>query len=131
MRSAISSSTARNPFFEESFRSADLRFRQAVSTNAFISQSPRFIIEAAGIIIIVLIALAMSVRTGGILSAIPTLGALALGAQRMLPLVQQVYSGWSSSLSNLQSVNDIAAMMGAPIVPSRPCSDRKPRSEMR
>ncbi len=28
-------------------------------------------------------------------------------------------------MSNLQSVNDIAAMMGAPIVPSRPCSDRK------
>ncbi len=57
------------PVFEESFRSADLRFRQAVSTNAFISQSPRFIIEAAGIIIIVLIALAMSVRTGG--SSVP------------------------------------------------------------
>lgn len=113
------------PVFEESFRSADLRFRQAVSTNVFISQSPRFIIEAAGIIIIVLIALAMSTRTGGILSAVPTLGALALGAQRMLPLVQQVYSGWSSALSNLQSVNDIAAMMAAPIVSSRPCTDQK------
>lgn len=111
--------------FEESFRSADRRFRKAVSTNAFISQSPRFVIEAAGIVTIVLIALAMSIQAGGIVGAIPTLGALALGAQRMLPLVQQVYTGWSSSMSNLQSVKDIAAMMAAPIVSSGPLKDRK------
>ncbi len=110
------------PVFEESFRSADYRFRRAISVNAFISQSPRYVIEAAGIVTIVLITLAMSVRGQGIVSAIPVLGALALGAQRMLPLVQQIYSGWSSTRGNLQAVTDIAALMQAPAV--RPAQRR-------
>ncbi len=91
------------PLFEESFRTLDRRFRRAISVNAFIAQGPRFVIEAAGMTTIALIALAMSLRPGGLLHAIPVLGALALGSQRLLPLIQQGYQGWSQTAGNLQT----------------------------
>jgi ABC-type multidrug transport system fused ATPase/permease subunit len=104
------------PLFEQQFRAIDRRYRRAVAINTFISQAPRFVIEAAGIATIALIALAMSFQPGGIVRAIPVLGALALGAQRLLPLIQQAYNGWTSSAGNLQSIIDIAALLRAPIL---------------
>jgi ATP-binding cassette subfamily B protein len=74
------------------------------------------VVEAAGIATIALIALAMSLRPGGIVDAIPALGALALGAQRLLPLVQQAYFGWSQTAGNLQSIDDIASALAMPVL---------------
>ena len=104
------------PIFEESFKTLDRRFRRAVAVNAFISQAPRFVVEAAGIGTIAIIALTMSLRPAGIVGAIPTLGALALGAQRLLPLVQQAYFGWTQTAGNMQSVDDIARTLAMPVL---------------
>jgi ATP-binding cassette subfamily B protein len=108
------------PLFEESYRIIDRRFRRAISVNAFIAQGPRFIIEAAGISMIALIALVMSLRAGGIVHAIPVLGALALGSQRLLPLIQQAYQGWSQTAGNLQALEDVAAALALPVLEPAP-----------
>lgn len=102
--------------FEENFRKIDWRFRQAQSRNMFITVAPRYIIEGAGIILIVLVALAMSFRPGGILAAIPVLGALALGAQKLLPLIQQAYQGWSNFAGNSRAMADVMTLMESPVV---------------
>ncbi|MBV8687910.1 MAG: ABC transporter ATP-binding protein [Alphaproteobacteria bacterium] len=107
------------PVFEAKFRRIDLRFRRAIAGNALISQGPRFLIEAAGMVAIALIAVGMSLQPGGLVKAIPVLGALALGAQRLLPLLQQMYNGWSLVLGNLQSVRDVAALVRSPLVERR------------
>ncbi|MFL6863138.1 MAG: ATP-binding cassette domain-containing protein [Allosphingosinicella sp.] len=106
------------PLFEARFAAIDRRFRQALSANVFIAGAPRFVIEAAGIVAIALIALAMSVQPGGLVRAIPVLGALAIGAQRLLPLVQQVYNGWSLGLGNFGAVADVARLLAAPAGPA-------------
>src|SRR4051794_25399269 len=99
------------PIFEAKFREIDGRFRRALASNVFISSAPRFLIESAGIVALALIAVAMSLEPGGLVRAIPVLGALALGAQRLLPLIQQTYNGWSLGLGNLQSLEDVAALL--------------------
>jgi ATP-binding cassette subfamily B protein len=109
-----------HPLFEESYRIIDRRFRRAISINAFIAQGPRFVIEAAGISIIALIALVMSLRPGGIVHAIPVLGALALGSQRLLPLIQQAYQGWSQTAGNLHALEDVAAALALPVLEPAP-----------
>ena len=103
------------PLFEARFKEIDARFRNALSGNVFISNAPRFVVEAAGIVAIALIALAMSLQPGGLVRAIPVLGALAIGAQRLLPLVQQAYNGWSLGLGNVRAVADVAALLRAPV----------------
>src|SRR3954469_13682278 len=99
------------PLFEAKFREIDGRFRRAIASNAFISSAPRFLVESAGIVALALIAVAMSLEPGGLVRAIPGLGALALGAQRLLPLIQQAYNGWSLGLGNLQALEDVAALL--------------------
>jgi ATP-binding cassette subfamily B protein len=109
------------PMFEARFAEIDRRFRRALSANVFIASAPRFVIEAAGIIAIALVALVMSFQPGGLVRAIPVLGALAIGAQRLLPLVQQTYNGWSLGLGNFGAVADVARLVSAPVeAPSGP-----------
>ena len=117
------------PVFEEEFAAIDGRLRRALAANAMISQGPRFAIEAAGIVAIAAVALWMSLKPGGIVAAIPVLGALALGSQRLLPLVQQAYAGWSSAIGNAQVLRDIAAVLRMPVLPDPPRTGTLPFRE--
>ncbi|HYN46362.1 MAG TPA: ABC transporter ATP-binding protein [Allosphingosinicella sp.] len=108
------------PLFEEKFRRVDTRYRRAQSVTAFIATAPRFVIEAAGIVAIALIAWAMSREPGGIIAAIPVLGALALGAQRLLPLLHRSYSGLSLSAGAFGLLGDVIALVEAPVIGDDP-----------
>jgi ABC-type multidrug transport system fused ATPase/permease subunit len=111
--------------FVDAFREIDLRFTIARVQTTFMASAPRFIIEALGIIIIAALALWVSGREGGIAAALPFLGALALGAQRLLPLVQQLYHGWSLVAGNQTLLSDVLGLLGLP-VPERPSADAEP-----
>jgi len=99
------------PHFEARFGTIDSRYRHAYAANAFMAAAPRFVVEAAGIVAIAFVAYIMSRQPGGIVEAIPVLGALALGAQRLLPLLQQAYSGWSQTAGNLHALTEVVALM--------------------
>jgi len=77
------------------YRKADLSMRSAHARSFFIAGSPRFSMEALGLILISLLAYMLSKQPDGIEKAIPILGAIALGAQRLLPVLQQIYSSWT------------------------------------
>jgi ATP-binding cassette subfamily B protein len=72
------------------YRSADLPLRKAQANNQIISASPRFLIEALGVALIAALAYQLTGREGGVAAAMPLLGALAIGAQRLLPILQQL-----------------------------------------
>ena len=71
------------------FRRADQTLRRAQGSIVFIGESPRYAMEAMGMVLIALLAYAFSEQDGGISTALPILGALALGAQRLLPCLQR------------------------------------------
>ena len=77
------------------FTSIDNKLANARATTQFISIAPRYLIETIGMIMIAAIAIFAARRVGGTAAALPVLGALALGAQRLLPLVQEAYGSWS------------------------------------
>ena len=77
------------------FRKADLRMRQASGNTTFIGQCPRYCLEIFGVSLIALLALFMASRPEGTGSAVPILGVVAFGAQRMLPAMNQAFSCWS------------------------------------
>jgi ATP-binding cassette, subfamily B, bacterial PglK len=104
------------PIFEETFRRLDSQLRDAQAVNAFVARAPRFVVEAAGIALIALLAAYMSTRPGGVVAAIPVLGALALGAQRLLPLLQIVYAGWSQFMAARAVLMEIVRLMRAPVI---------------
>ena len=100
---------------EARFQSMDAAHRRAVGSNIVISGTPRFLIEAVGIWAIVAVILFVGQRDNGILEALPILGALALGAQRLLPLIQATWAGAKLSEGNLQNLLDVEELARQPI----------------
>lgn len=103
------------PVYCDIYRQADQPLRRAQGNNAFIGGSPRYIMEALGILLIAALAYALSRQIGGIATALPVLGALALGAQRLLPALQQIYSAWAAIAGNHASLSDTIALLDQPL----------------
>ena len=77
--------------FCDIFRLADRRKRTAEASVQIISSSPRILIETIGMILMVVLAYGLLMQPDGISTGLPLIGALALGAQRLLPAVYQIY----------------------------------------
>ena len=101
--------------FEANFADVVMQSRRGIAQNAFLTAAPRFVVECVGIVALSLIAIALVSRDGGILEAVPTLGLLAVGAQRLLPLLQQSWLGWSQVRANQQLLVDVAELIEMPI----------------
>lgn len=99
----------------DTYRKADLQLRKAQGGNQFISQSPRYAMEALGMILIASLAYGLVQGASGAVVAIPVLGALALGAQRMLPLLQHAYWSWACIRGGLVSLRDTLALLEQPL----------------
>jgi ABC-type multidrug transport system fused ATPase/permease subunit len=61
------------------------------------------------------LALMLSRGPGGLVEALPVLGALALGAQRLLPLMQSIYQGWAQVLGGRQLLDDVLGFLDLPV----------------
>ena len=94
-------------FYTKIFRNSDLRLRRAQRNIAFISGYPRFAMEAIGMSLIAILAFYMVQQFDNLANIIPTLGVLALGAQRLLPAMQQCYAAVSSVRGMHDNVSDI------------------------
>ena len=97
------------------YRNADLPSRRAQGNNLFISSSPRFALEALGMLLISGLAYMLALQPNGIAKAIPVLGALALGAQRLLPMLQVAYGAWSNIKGSEASLHDALELLDQPL----------------
>jgi ABC-type bacteriocin/lantibiotic exporter with double-glycine peptidase domain len=88
------------------YLNADLPLRRAQGNINFIGASPRFIVEALGMILIAVLAYSLSQHSDGIAKSISVLGVMALGAQRLLPLLQQAYASWTGIQGGQASLQD-------------------------
>ena len=99
----------------EIYKKSDIPLRRAQGDNIFIGQSPKYLIEAAGILLITFLAYVLFVREGGASSALPILGMLALGAQRVLPVLQQAYVAWTQLQGNQATLRATLDLLEKPI----------------
>jgi len=99
------------PVYCNIYRQADYPLRRAQGNNSFISGSPRFVMEALGMVLIAVLAYALSQQPGGVATALPVLGALALGAQRLLPALQQIFAAWAGLAGNHASLADTIELL--------------------
>jgi ATP-binding cassette subfamily B protein len=95
----------------EIYSNADLPLRRAQGSSSFIGLSPRYAIEALGMLLIAWLAYSLTQQSDGVARTIPILGALALGAQRLLPVMQQAYYSWSRIKSGQVSLQDALELL--------------------
>ncbi|SFN31800.1 ABC transporter ATP-binding protein [Dokdonella immobilis] len=99
------------PIYSRRFSRIEQRLRRAQASSQFTSTFPRVAIEAIGMLLLVGFAVYFSGTGRDFNTILPTLGILAVGAAKLMPLFQQVYAGWSAALSGQASVNDVLDLL--------------------
>lgn len=112
------------PVYCDIYRRADQPLRRAQADNTVITASPRFAMETLGMVLIAALAFWLSGQEGGVISALPVLGGLALAAQRILPSLQQSYSAWATITGSYASLKDTISLIEQPL--PREASDPMP-----
>lgn len=97
------------------YSNADLPLRRAQGNSSFISSSPRSGVEALGMLLIAALAYSLAKQSDDLGRSIPILGALALGAQRLLPALQQAYGAWSGIQGGYVSLKDTLELLDQPL----------------
>lgn len=101
--------------YAEIYRKSQLPAARAQANCVLIGTSPRYFMEAFGMVLIAVLAYTLSRSAVGITAALPVLGTLALGAQRMLPALQQCYGSWTAILNNQASLVDALELLNQPL----------------
>jgi len=99
----------------EAFRRSDLALSEAYARYGLLAAAPRFLVEGIGITALAGATLWLSGRNGGLVAALPQLGALALGCQRLLPLLQQLYQSWASLAANRGVIGEVERLLTLPL----------------
>ena len=83
-------------YYIELFKSIEFKLKSAQAKNSVLGNAPRYLMESLGLLTVAI--LGYQITSSAMLSgmAIPILGAIALAAQRLLPVLQQIYWGWSA-----------------------------------
>ncbi|MCW3797070.1 ABC transporter ATP-binding protein/permease [Sphingomonas sp. BN140010] len=97
------------------FSRSDRALSRAYARYGLFAAAPRFLVEGIGITALACAALWLSARNGGLIAALPQVGALALGCQRLLPLLQQLYQSWASLAANSAIVGEVERLLTLPL----------------
>ncbi len=92
------------------FRQTDIPMRRAQAENQFISRSPKYLVEAIGMILMATIAYILLQGSRAEL-IVPILGVLALSAQKLLPLFQLCYSAISQIKGTEANLDDVLKLL--------------------
>ena len=82
-------------------------FRLAWVNVNFINQSPKMIVETAGLIYISVLTIIYYNLGNDLENIVVTIGALALAAQKMLPMIQQVFACYAVIKGNQHSILEV------------------------
>lgn len=96
------------------FGKVDRRLKLSLANTNFIAIFPRFSVEAVALVTISVIAFFLARDPINKSNLFPILGALALGSQRLLPALQQVYTNWTIIKGYEKSVSIVLDLLSQP-----------------
>lgn len=97
------------------FGKVDRRLKLSLANTNFIAIFPRFSVEAVALVTISVIAFFLSRDPINKSNLFPVLGALALGSQRLLPALQQVYTNWTIIKGYEKSLSIVLDLLSQPL----------------
>ena len=99
-------------FYEKMYFKSISKLNRAYSSNGFILQAPRFLLETLTMVLVAVLVIFLTTQSGSNISdSFAILALFALAAQRLLPLMQLIFSSWSSIRSGLPALNDVLALL--------------------
>ncbi|WP_254929236.1 ABC transporter ATP-binding protein [Cyanobium sp. T1B-Tous] len=116
-------------YYLQKYEQLDKPQRLLQAKNYYLASSPKFILEALGMVAIALLSGLLVLQQGSGSSVIPLVGVLALGAQRLLPALQQVYFNWSLLKGFNADLAGVLALLNQPLPPKVSVADPLPLRE--
>ena len=89
------------------YKNSDLSLRKSQAMNAFIAASPRFLIEMLAIVVLALAAYFSTQTLTSDMNSLAYIGMIIFAAQRLLPIMQQIYLSWASIQGAKANVEDM------------------------
>jgi len=96
--------------FVNTYKNTAYKMAQASMKNAFMGNLPKSLMEVLSISLIAILAYYLQVIEGE-KQVLPILGALALGAQKLLPSLQQIYFSWSVINGSLPIISEVTEQL--------------------
>lgn len=100
--------------FVNAYWVSDKERRNAMSALSVTSAAPKFLLETLGMVVVIVLAYFLT-EQDGLSKAVPVLGAIVLGVQRVLPSAQQAYAGLTTMRGGYSSVLDVLALLNQSI----------------
>ena len=98
-------------FFVGSYCDSDLTQRKYQARNDFLVGFPRYFIEATGLALVVAVGVFIALSDQDRSTILPLLGTLAIGSQKLLPSMQQIYLNWGVYNSYKDSVSSVLSLL--------------------
>lgn len=102
-------------FYCRIFKDIDTPLKNANAKVFAMIGMPRYLIEALGVILMIILAYELSSQPSSVAMAVPILGGVVLCAQRLLPILQQAYASWSSMSAGKASLIDVLMILESPL----------------
>ncbi len=112
--------------YANAYRLVLTRMQAASAGNVILAQMPRYVIEMLGIALLAGVAFLMTGRDGNIVMAIPVLGVAALGAQKVLPILQQAYAAYVTIRGAVDSTLDALGLLDKKVMTRMSHAEHKP-----
>ncbi len=109
------------PIYSRIYQKALIPMQAAQASNQVVGAIPRYGTEALGMVLIATLAYVLATGNGAtngwMVNSIPILGSMALGAQRLLPILQQVYNAYITIKGNQISTQDALNLLYQSSIP--------------
>ena len=106
-------------FFSEPYKRFDKEIKKKQAENIFFMLSPRYVVEGFGISLIAIFSAWLAISYENAIDFIPVLGVLALGAQRLIPQIQNVYTSWANITMSQKGLADLKQILESNKNPSK------------
>ena len=97
------------------YKKTDKPRRILRANSEFLGTFPRFSIEAIGLIGMALLALLLIFQSESNKFVLPLMGTIALGIQKLLPAMQNIYGGWAGIRSYSSAIIAVINMLDQPL----------------
>ena len=102
-----------NENFIYRYKSIEIPLRKKIANSNFLSQFPKYLLEAIFISLLIIFSYISSIQNDDI-NVIQKVGILAFAAQKILPEFQKVFASWAQMRANKASAKQVIEVMNRP-----------------
>ena len=105
----------KQPEYSNYYNKVDIPLRNGIAKNRLLINSPKYLIEGLSLLLLSFLTYFLIISRNDSTMVIPLIASFALGAQKMLPSIQQIFKSWGSIKSYSSDIKSVINLLNQPI----------------